>query len=284
MDEGSFKSEITMINYNGKLSSSNSVTSVLQNRGFQYGDGIFETIIINTGQMKFEIEHWERITEGVEALRMEMPLTAEQFAQMQLNLLSANHLLNQYARMKLYIWRKAGGLYTPTASKADFMITVEQTEKKLARKFYKVGVSRTVQLHRTYFSHLKTLSALPYVMAGIEKKERNLDELLILNTEGIIAEASASNICFFDSSKQTIYTPSLKSGCVNGVCRRYLFKNAKQYDYKIEEVMWKPEDLNTELFVFTINVAGINQILKIDDVEMKENQNMLKTFESIFDT
>jgi len=282
MDIGSFKSEISMINYNGDLISSDSATSVFFNRGFQYGDGIFETMIIEKGKLKFQNEHWERISEGIEVLRLEQPFTKDQFLSMQSNLLKACKLEGQYARMKLYIWRKTGGLYTPTNSKADFLFTVEKTKKKEVQELKKVGVAKTVHLHKTAFSHLKTISALPYVMAGIEKQERDLEELVLLNQEGFMAETTASNICFFDVKQRTIHTPSLESGCINGVSRRYLFKNAHQYDLTMREVMWRPEELNSDLAVFSFNVAGLNQLLKIENHEMSKNHEGAILLKEVF--
>lgn len=283
MDNGSFKSEISMINYKGKLTSSGSASLKISNRGFQYGDGIFETIFFRKNEVKFFNEHWERISESANDLKLDLSFSKEDFKNSLLNLLEANGLMELTARIKLYIWRKAGGLYTPKHSKAEFLLTVEQIEKKKIQKFDKVGFADTVFLQKTPFSHLKTISALPYVMAGIEKKERELDEILLLDQDGFLAEASSSNLYFLNIEKRTVFTPSLQTGCINGVSRRYLFKNAKQFDLKIEEVLWFPEELEANnLSVFTINVAGINCIQKIYTTKMGDATEGLKLLQDIF--
>ena len=64
------------------------------------------------------------------------------------------------------------------------------------------------------------MSALPYVMAGIEKQNRGLDDLIILSTKDHVSECIASNI--FWLRKGTIYTPSLRSGCIEGIRRAQL--------------------------------------------------------------
>ncbi|HET8861344.1 aminotransferase class IV [Marivirga sp.] len=271
-----------MINYNSNLIPSGSGSLEVSNRGFQYGDGIFETIIFRKKEIMFLNEHWERILDGVNGLKMKLPFTKEELETILYDLLEVNGLLGQSARMKLYIWRKTGGLYAPEHFEAEFLLTSEQSQRKKIQKFEKVGIANTVFLQKTNFSHLKTISALPYIMAGIEKKQRNLEELLLLSQEGFIGEASSSNVYFLDMENKKIYTPSLENGCVNGVSRRYLFKSAEKFNLDVEEVMWKPEDLKSNLSAFTINVAGINCIQKIEKRKMGDGTEGLRLLEQIF--
>ncbi len=272
-----------MINYNGNLIPSGSASLEVSNRGFQYGDGIFETIIFRKKEIMFLNEHWERISESVNDLKLNFPFTRKDLENTLLELLEVNGLMGQSARMKLYIWRKAGGLYAPDHFDAEFLLTADQAQRKKILKFDKVGLADTIFLQKTHFSHLKTISALPYVMAGIEKKERGLEEIILLDQDGYVAEASSSNIYFLDLNKGTIYTPSLHTGCINGVSRRFLFKNAKQFDLEIKEVLWLPEDLiSDKLSVFTINVAGVNCIQKIYTTKMGDCTEGLKLLEEIF--
>lgn len=204
-----------MINYNGSLIPSGSASLEVSNRGFQYGDGIFETIIFRKKEIMFLDEHWERISEGIMDLKLNFPFTKKDFQRTLLELLEVNGLMGQSARMKFYIWRKAGGLYTPDHFDAEFLLTADQAQRKKILKFDKVGFADTIFLQKTAFSHLKTISALPYVMAGIEKKERGLEEIILLDQDGYVAEASSSNLYFLDLNNRTIYTPSLQTGCVN---------------------------------------------------------------------
>jgi len=272
-----------MINYNGNLIPSGSASLDVSNRGFQYGDGIFETIIFRKKEIMFLNEHWERISESVNDLKLNFPFSKKDIENTLLELLEVNGLMGQSARMKLYIWRKSGGLYAPEHFDAEFLLTADQAQRKKIFKFDKVGLADTIFLQKTAFSHLKTISALPYVMAGIEKKERGLEEVLLLDQDGYVAEASSSNLYFLNLENRTIYTPSLHTGCINGVSRRYLFKNAKQFDLEVKEVLWLPEDLiSDKLSIFTINVAGVNCIQKIYSTKMGDCTEGLKLLEEIF--
>lgn len=270
-----------MINYNGMITSSYSETFNILGRGFQYGDGIFETIIFSEGKFKFLNEHWERLSESVQELKMRLSFTKSQLHENVMRLLGESDLMGQDVRIKLYVWRKAGGLYTPTESEVEFLITAQQTNRKDFHNFFHVGIAKSVFLQKTAFSHLKTISALPYVMAGLEKKERGLEELILLDQDGFLSEASAANLYFFDNNMSKLYTPSLQTGCIHGVSRRVVFKNARNLGISVQEVMWRPEDLSSDLSVFTSNVSGINCIQKIETQKMRDSAQDLQLMKAL---
>lgn len=126
-----------MINYNGNLTPSGSATLGISNRGFQYGDGIFETIIFRKKEIMFLNEHWERISDSVNDLKLDFPFTKKDLEKTLLELLEVNGLMGQSARVKLYIWRKAGGLYTPEHFDAEFLLTADQAQRKKIKNLIK---------------------------------------------------------------------------------------------------------------------------------------------------
>jgi branched-subunit amino acid aminotransferase/4-amino-4-deoxychorismate lyase len=131
---------------------------------------------------------------------------------------------------------------------------------------------------------IKNRSRIHYLMANIETSNYAGKDnwALLVDQDGFIAEASSSNIYFFDLEKRMIYTPSLENGCVNGVSRRHLFRIADTFDLKVQEVNWKVEDLNSRLSIFTINVAGINCIEKIENRKMSDGAEGLRILEDVF--
>ena len=270
-----------MINYNGSLIPSLSAPLEIHNRGFQYGDGIFETIIIENGVIRFFDEHWERLLNGVQLLKLELSFDKSKLLEMIQQLQLENKLLHKNVRAKLLVWRKAGGLYMPLESQSEFCLVMQDFQRKSVQYFSKVEISNRVQLYKSQWSHMKTISAFPYIMAGIEKNERQLEELILLNQDGFIAEASASNIYFFDVGKKILYTPSLESACINGVSRRFLFKNAVTKNIKVEEVMWQVADIKANFLVFAINVAGLNQITNIGSMQFEKNPAGLELIHAI---
>ncbi|WP_201431791.1 aminotransferase class IV [Marivirga aurantiaca] len=271
-----------MINYNGKFLNSNSNTVKFNNRALNYGDGIFETIIYHNEDMALLELHWERLLEGAEMLKINLPFDLDHLQKNILELLKTNDLLKKRARIKLIVWRAPGGLYTPESSDSHFLITASTSARKPFKQFKNVLTSQTVFLQASQFSHLKTISALPYVLAGLEKKERGAEELILTDKEGNIAEASASNIFIYSAQKETFYTPPLSCGGINGVSRRFILKEMEQNGIAYQEVKMKVSDLNEQTAVFTTNVSGINQILVLDGVELHMGEKAFYILNNLF--
>jgi len=79
-------------------------------------------------------------------------------------------------------------------------------------------------------SAFKTLNALPYVLAGNYRKQLGVDEVILLDTHGHLAECVASNLFWLKDGM--LYTPSLNTGCIGGIIRQQFFRSG----YPLTEV------------------------------------------------
>ncbi len=233
-----------MINYNGKLNKDNFFNIQYNNRGLNYGDGLFETIIYYNTEIPLFNLHWDRLQEGAGVLHLHLPFNEEQLKTFIFDLIDENGLKQKRVRIKLMVFRKEGGFYTPDSLDCHFLITVQASDKLPLKRLEKVFSANTTFLTQTQFSHLKTISALNYVMAGIEKKEREADELLLLDNEGNIAEASAANLFFHSEDENTFYTPPLECGIIGGVTRRFLLNEMEEKNIACKERKFKIKGSN----------------------------------------
>ncbi|WP_449435592.1 aminotransferase class IV [Pedobacter steynii] len=103
-------------------------------------------------------------------------------------------------------------------------------------------------------SNYKTCNSLVYVMAGLYKKQYNLDEAFILNQNGFLCESISSNI-FVVYDKQ-IYTPALSEGCIAGVMRNVVMSIAKTNEIPVVQAQINPEVLKEAEEVFITNAVG----------------------------
>jgi branched-chain amino acid aminotransferase/4-amino-4-deoxychorismate lyase len=99
-------------------------------------------------------------------------------------------------------------------------------------------------------------------MASKEKAERNLDDLIILDPNGNLAELTYSNL--FWVKEQTLYTPSLETGCLHGIMRRALFSWATQQKWETREGKFTPGELQEAEMVFAGNVTGLRPIEQVE--------------------
>ncbi|WP_431135350.1 aminotransferase class IV [Psychroserpens mesophilus] len=256
-----------MTNLNGKLIEDSSfITS--ENRGYKYGDAVFETIKAVHGKLLFWEDHYFRLMASMRIMRMEIPMnfTMEFLETEVLKTLEANSLLNSSARVRLNVDRGDGGKYLPTKKGISYNISAET----LASDFYSVSKQETytVDLYKDFFvapgllSTLKTNNKAIHVLGSIYAEENGWNNCLLLNTNKNVVEALNGNL--FLVSGETIKTPPLEDGCLKGIMRKQLIEViVNSGDYVIEEGSITPFELQKadELFISNV-ITGIQPVLK----------------------
>lgn len=256
-----------MTNLNGNLIEDSSFITT-ENRGYKYGDAVFETIKSVHGKLLFWEDHYFRLMASMRIMRMEIPMnfTMEFLEAEVLKTIEANSLLKSSARVRLNVDRGDGGKYLPKHKEISYNISVEA----LASDFYSVtkGKSYTVDLYKDFFvapgllSTLKTNNKAINVLGSIYAEENGWENCLLLNTNKNVVEALNGNL--FVVSGETIKTPPLEDGCLKGIMRKQLIEViVNSGDYTIEEASISPFELQKadELFISNV-IIGIQPILK----------------------
>jgi len=256
-----------MINYNGKIQPPNQVSLSVFNRGFAYGDTVFETLRLSSGKIFFWEDHYFRLMSSMRILRMEIPMnfTMEYLQKHILETAQQAHPESGAIRVKLTVFRNEGGFYTPQNNTVSFIISAQP----LDADFYMLHQNTCeIELFKDHFilsgllSSLKTNNKLPNILAGIYAKENGYDNCLLLNENKMVVEALNGNL--FLVSGKTIKTPPLKDGCLRGVLRKQLIEIIKQLpQYTFEEASISPFELQKadELFITNV-ITGIQPVMK----------------------
>lgn len=208
-----------MINLNGSLLDTLPEPLQLVQRGLWYGDSLFETIRVFDGEIPLLSAHWQRLRTGLQTLRYAMPETwsAGFFRSEILRVAPAN------ARVRLTVWRSPGGLYAPTDSAPQFLITASSLPSgryEWSEQGLHMGLCRSVRLPVDTLSGLKAPNAPRYVAAALEAREQGWDDAVLLNGFERVCEAVSSNIVWITG--QEVVTPPLSEGPVTGVLRGLL--------------------------------------------------------------
>ncbi len=252
------------INWNGTILDASTRLISPANRSFRYGDGIFETIRCSNGRVLWADRHFERLQLAAATLQMHMPkhLIYRGFIQYIEELVERNHQEEKEVRVRFSLFRNDGGLYTPMDDQTSFLLESSAIPGELyAQK--KQGISLTFY-SRQYkavgpLSTIKSSSALLYVMASHYKREQEMDDCLIMNTYGRVAEASSSNIFLFKNG--SLFTPGLDEGCVDGVMRRVLIGLARDAGIPTYEKPIEVEDLESADELFLSNaIVGLQWV------------------------
>ncbi len=247
------------INYNGKIQL-NTVSLTTNNRAFRYGDGLFESLRYFNGHIPFLEEHIARLYHGMKILGYHScNCLREEKALALITTLCKHNRIQDSARIRITVFREDGGLYAPEEDYFDFIIEaspLEDVDYKLNAKGLIIGISKAVQKPINQLSDIKTTNALLLVLAAREAKHSGWDDALLLNDKGNIAEATSSNL--FIVKGQTIYTPPIEDGAMNGIMRQQIAHIIKQSDYKLCVKSLNESELETADEIFLTNaVKGI---------------------------
>lgn len=249
--------------YNQQEIDTESFSLPITNRGFQYGDGFFETMIFHEGNVKYAQFHAQRIAKAMKILGLISTIEYDEgWLQEKIAYLTNGH---HYARCKLTIWRQEGGLYAPSNNNAEILLTVQpMPEPQPLAAVENIAIAQSVRLQPSSTSGFKSLSALNYVLAGQEKQNRRLEEVLLLDQNGNIAEASSANI--FWKKGEHYFTPSPATGCIEGVRRAAILTYLSQHQIPFSEVLEKPATLAAAESIYLCNVSQIRHIKKFQKI------------------
>ena len=244
------------VNLNGTLCPADEPVITLDNRAFHYGDGVFETMRIVRGRPCFLDAHWDRLVEGLKALRIGMPknLDREGLGQALAELVDRNEMPN--ARCRLTVFRDSPGFFRPERNDGAFtieMMPVERDTYILNERGHVVDLYPEMRKPINALSVHKTLDSQLYVMACLWSIEHHLDDCLLQNDRGNIIESSAGNV--FIVSNGVLYTPSLSDGCLGGIMRMQVINIALENGIKVYESSLNPQNLLVADELFFTNAA-----------------------------
>lgn len=255
----------TWYNLNGELHEGNRLQIAIDNRAFHYGDGFFESLRFDGGSCRLWQYHEERIHKTSHALKMVLNKGFTKSLRQQIDrLLDQMSLDTTGARVRIQLFRSGGGKYGPAQDQADFLIEAEPLTAS-PKDGARVTFCTEPIVGSASFRGAKTLNALPYVLAAIEKREKKVDEILLHDTHGNLIEASASNLWWVEG--EAIYTPPLTSGCVEGVFRKHLLQEVPKQGIEVAETAVDRVRLLAAKEVFLTNaVQGVQWVDEIDGV------------------
>ncbi|GEO06801.1 4-amino-4-deoxychorismate lyase [Adhaeribacter aerolatus] len=268
------------VSYNFRIIAEHDFGLSYANRGFQYNDGFFETLIWHQGKIRFLDDHLDRIKRAMQVLSLtQLPQLTASFLQTEANaLIRQNTLDTESIRIKINIWRESGGLFTPESEEAEILITVAPQQPfpaVIGQADFYTGLPNRF----TPFSFFKGPYALHYVQASLAKKKAGLDELILLDEQKNISECLVSNIFWIKNNQ--VFTPSLESGCIAGIMRLNVLRACQMLKIEVWEGFYTKSDLYAAEAVFTSNVTGLRPILYIGQKQFATNHPLVMQIEQL---
>ncbi len=250
-----------MVNFNGTIISPKELQISHENRAFKYGDGVFETIKVENNRVIFFEDHYFRLMASMRMLRMKIPMefTLEFLQDEILKTVKENITQNTSSRVKLTVFRKDGGLYTPKTNEIDYLIDVKPISLE-EKDSYTIDLYKDFYNYSGLLSTVKTTNRMVNTLASIFAKENDFDNCILLNERKGVVEVTNGNI--FIVKGNTIKTPALTEGCIKGVVRKKIIEIVTKHpDFSIEETTISPFEIQKADEVFITNaIVGITSV------------------------
>ena len=244
---------------NGELVRQETATVSALDRGLLYGYGLFETMRSYGGRVFRLEQHYQRLRDGAARLAMDVPLTLRELSDAVEIVLLRNELSD--ARVRLMLTAGAEG-----AAGSVILLAREVTE--YPRQLYRRGMSALVSSMRrnetSFLSGVKSINYLDNQLAREDARRQGADEAIILNTRGLVAEGSASNMFLVLDGR--LVTPNLSSGCLAGITRQAVLELAIAAGLEPVESEVEPSAFEdaSEAFL-TGSVMEVMPLTRLDD-------------------
>lgn len=244
--------------FNHKLIKSEEICISPQDRGFRYGDGVFDTLIVSNGRIYQYNWHTERLERGLQAIKIDFDVT--KLKKLCEQLLTANNFMNGLLRIQITRGISGRGYLPNEETKPTLLIetmampVIDKTPVSLWQSSYLKISSKALPMQ------FKLCQGLNSTLARMEAAENNCFDALMLNENNEICETSSANIFWLKNGE--LYTPSLACGVLEGSIRAAIIR---LWQGKLHEVAENIDTLKTAQAVFITNVAW--KVIAVSEVK-----------------
>lgn len=253
---------------NGRLvPEADAVVSVFD-RGFLYGDGLFETLRVMNGVPLDWDGHWRRLASGAETLKLKLPFASD-FLRAQARELSRQNQLPE-AILRLALSRGVGHRgYSPKGADTPTLVMALHPAPPLG------PVAPQWKLHTASLrvpvgnalTACKSANKLLHVLARAEAETAGADDALLLNASGKVAETASANLFWIEGD--AIHTPPLSTGALPGTTREFIFAWCAAYKQPCFETAAEPQRLLRANGCFlTLSSFGVVEVTSLDGQAM----------------
>jgi aminodeoxychorismate lyase len=253
------------------VSEREAVVSVLD-RGFLYGDGLFETLRVIGGRPFRWAQHWSRLQAGAVFLKIALPFSSPVLLEAAGKLVRENQLPD--AILRLTISRGIGprgysprGAGSPTVA-MTLHAAAERATQTVAR--WRLVTSSFRLPANEPLAQFKTCNKLPQILARAEADAAGADEALLCNTDGHVVEGSSSNLFWIQDNQ--VCTPPLAGGILPGVTRAAVIEVCETLNIAVRETNISAKDLHEAQGVFvSLSTAGIAEAASLDGQQLHQS-------------
>ena len=251
---------------NGNFIEEEEATISVFDRGFLYGDGVFETLRIYNGKPFLFDRHIGRLSHGLGSLFIGDKYSFSEYLEHTRELIERNNVTDGVLRIQATRGPGKRGYSTSGNYDPTVLISMHEAPNVDPDNVLPVKLATSIQILSDHdpFSTLKTTNKLANIVALRAAEKAGRDDALLTNQTGNITEASGSNVFWIKGN--TLFTPPVSSGCLSGITRGMVLELAIALKLPTSQQDITPKELgNAESVFLTNSVREIQPVIQIDD-------------------
>ncbi|MEG9861131.1 MAG: D-amino-acid transaminase [Parvularculales bacterium] len=239
----------------------------VEDRGYQFADGVYESYGVQDGQIIDEMAHIDRLGRSLEALKINWPVSSSALRKILRETMRQNRVRDGmvYCQITRGVARRDHVFPSPSVTPSLVVIarTIPRTRFETMEKTGIRAIS--VPDIRWKRCDIKSLSLLPNVLARQEAQGEGAHEALFVDSEGYITEGAATNVWIVDKAGQLVTRPA-DHGILNGITRQILLKTARQAGIPIKERAFTIEEaLNAREIFVSASSSVLLPVVRLND-------------------
>ncbi|WJH40213.1 D-amino-acid transaminase [Aliirhizobium terrae] len=229
----------------------------VEDRGFQFADGVYEVCEVRAGLIVDLTRHLDRLDRSLSELRMASPMDRKAMTIVIREVLRRNRIRNGLFYLQVTRGAARRDHFFPAAGTAPtLVITAKSVDPSIAAKKYETGIKViTVAENRWDRVDIKTVGLLPNVLAKQQAREAGAQDAVYIDSNGIVMEGASSNIWIVTPDGALVTRPA-EHGILRGITRTTVLDVAKSLKLAVEEREFTTEEMLAAREVFFTSATG----------------------------
>ncbi|MDW9763944.1 D-amino-acid transaminase [Sinorhizobium meliloti] len=230
----------------------------VEDRGYQFADGVYEVCEVRHGFIIDLTRHLDRLGRSLGELRIGWPMSRAALIHVIRAVLRRNRVRNGlfYLQVTRGVARR-DHVFPDADTPPSIVVTAKRTDPGAIARKNAEGISAiTVPENRWDRVDIKSVGLLPNVLARQQAKEAGAQEAIFVDVDGMVKEGAATNVWIVDR-EGTLRTRPAESGILRGVTRTTLMDVAKPLGLAIEETAFSVEEMLAAREVFITAATSI---------------------------
>ena len=254
---------------NGNYSEFNKSLIHIEDRGYQFADGVYEVINVLNGSLVDYDLHLARLFRSLKELNIKSPINKSTYIYHIKNIIKKNIITDGLIYLQITRGVAPREHKFPKIAKSSIVITGRHSSSDDYESKFKNGIKViTTEDIRWRRCDIKTVSLLPNVLAKQDAHTKGASEAWLVNNEGYITEGCASNAWILKKDNTLITHPSNKS-ILTGITRTSFIKGLKKQSIKFKELKFKIKDIRNAKEAYTTSATQhVTPVIKVDNIKI----------------